>query len=258
MPDMHLKGLTVPFETLVPWIAMLIAVVAALLVRFGARLHLRKDIADFATFSSLIVAVVAFTAGAAATTNWFLFAGAIVTAVMLALLLISRSSDEEPQCSEDRASEIAPESDQPALELPTMPVIGVVPSPANPGDAGHDLRYDPSALPITLHPGEMRLLPTGTRLALPDGTVGLLCPRSGLAVKHGIGIVNSPGVIDSGYRGDVGVTLINHGPEPITFSPGDRIAQLVIVPYVAPLIIEAESLDSTERGVAGFGSTGTE
>ncbi|TDP89582.1 dUTP pyrophosphatase [Leucobacter luti] len=136
-------------------------------------------------------------------------------------------------------------------------VVGVVPAAANPGDAGLDLRYDPDAEAVTLAPGEHQLLPTGTRIALPAGTVGLVCPRSGLAAKHGIGVVNGPGVVDSGYRGDVGVNLINHGDQPFTVEPGMRIAQLVITPFISPTIVEADSLDDTERGTAGFGSTGT-
>lgn len=136
-------------------------------------------------------------------------------------------------------------------------VVDVAPAAANPGDAGLDLRCDPDAQPFTLQPGEHRLVPTGARLALPEGTVGLICPRSGLAAKHGIGIVNGPGVVDSGYRGVIGVNLINHGSEPFIVEPSMRIAQLVITPFISPIIVEVDSLDDTERGSAGFGSTGT-
>lgn len=136
-------------------------------------------------------------------------------------------------------------------------VVGIAPEAAHPGDAGLDLRYDPAAEPITLHPGERKLLPTGTRIALPSGSVGLVCPRSGLAAKHGIGVVNGPGVVDSGYRGEVCVNLINHGTEQFTVEPGMRIAQLVITPFIPTIAIEADRLDDTERSAAGFGSTGT-
>lgn len=127
------------------------------------------------------------------------------------------------------------------------------PSFANPGDAGMDLR---SAIGHKLYPGERALIPTGIKIALPYGTVGLVCPRSGIAVKKGITVLNSPGVVDSGYRGDVGVILFNSGEDPFVVQRGDRIAQLVVLPVLHPSLEFVESLDDTERGEGGFGSTG--
>nr|WP_255622143.1 dUTP diphosphatase [Tessaracoccus sp. OS52] len=130
----------------------------------------------------------------------------------------------------------------------------MMPAYARPGDAGADLR---STTDVVLGPGERVLVGTGVRLALPEGTVGLVTPRSGLAARQGLGIVNSPGVIDSGYRGEVMVCLVNHDPrEPITLRAGDRIAQLVVVPFVSASFSPVASLDETERGAGGYGSTG--
>ena len=127
------------------------------------------------------------------------------------------------------------------------------PSFANPGDAGMDLR---SAIGHKLYPGERALIPTGIKIALPYGTVGLVCPRSGIAVKKGITVLNSPGVVDSGYRGDVGVILFNSGEDPFVVQRGDRIAQLVVLLVLHQSLEFVESLDDTERGEGGFGSTG--
>lgn len=98
---------------------------------------------------------------------------------------------------------------------------------------------------------------TGVRVALPPGTVGLVTPRSGLAARHGLGIVNSPGVIDSGYRGEISVCLINHDPaETLTLEAGDRVAQLLVVPFISARFQSVGTLDETERGSGGYGSTG--
>jgi dUTP pyrophosphatase len=109
---------------------------------------------------------------------------------------------------------------------------------------------------VTLAPGERSLVPTGIAVAIPDGYAGLVTPRSGLAVRHGIGVVNAPGVIDSGYRGEIQVILVNHGQEPVTLSRGDRIAQLVVVAHGAPELTEVDTLPGSERGEGGFGSSG--
>lgn len=109
---------------------------------------------------------------------------------------------------------------------------------------------------VSLAPGDRVLIPTGLRLAIPRGFEGQVRPRSGLAARHGITVLNAPGTIDSDYRGEVCVILINLGPELYTISHGDRIAQLVIAPTARAELAEVESLDATERGEGGFGSTG--
>ena len=121
--------------------------------------------------------------------------------------------------------------------------------------AGLDLRASISES-ITLQPGEHRLIPTGLKIALPKGTEAQVRPRSGLAHKHGITVLNSPGTIDADYRGDVGVILINHGKEPFVVENGERIAQLVIARYVQLQWKPTEDLSATDRGAGGFGSTG--
>lgn len=135
-----------------------------------------------------------------------------------------------------------------------IPFTGQTPTHANPGDAGADLY---AAETITLGPGERALIGTGTAIALPERTVGLVAPRSGLAAKHGITIVNAPGVIDSGYRGEVKVTLLNtDAREPYIVNAGDRIAQLLVLPIPAVKFVPVSALPEGERGDAGFGSTG--
>ena len=129
-----------------------------------------------------------------------------------------------------------------------------LPSYAHPGDAGADLY---SAVDLTLDPGERALVPTGVALALPEGHVGLVHPRSGLAAKHGISVVNAPGTIDAGYRGEVKVCLVNTDPrEPFAVRRGDRIAQLVIQRFETAAFVEAEDLPESARGAGGYGSTG--
>ena len=129
-----------------------------------------------------------------------------------------------------------------------------VPSYAHPGDAGADLV---TTVDVTLEPGERRLVPTGVALALPEGHVGLVHPRSGLAARHGLSIVNAPGTVDSGYRGEIQVCLINlDRTEPIVLRRGDRIAQLVVQRVERARFIEVDSLTDTARGAGGHGSTG--
>ena len=110
--------------------------------------------------------------------------------------------------------------------------------------------------PIVLQPGERRLIPTGIHIGLPQGYEAQVRPRSGLALKHGLTCLNSPGTIDADYTGDVGVILINHGQEPFTINDGDRIAQMVIAKYKLVTWVEVEVLQATERGDGGFGHTG--
>jgi dUTP pyrophosphatase len=132
-----------------------------------------------------------------------------------------------------------------------------LPAAASQGSAGLDLRAA-VAEELTLQPGERLLVPTGLVLELPPGWEGQVRPRSGLAVRHGIGLLNSPGTIDSDYRGEVRVLLVHHGTEPFMVRRGDRIAQLVVAPVTAVEVREAGSLSPTDRGDGGFGSTGVE
>ncbi|MFL6089287.1 MAG: dUTP diphosphatase [Aeromicrobium sp.] len=128
------------------------------------------------------------------------------------------------------------------------------PAYSQPGDAGADLR---SRIDITLAPGERAMVPTGMAIALPDGYAAFVHPRSGLAIKQGLSMVNTPGTIDSGYRGEISVLLINHDREtPIDIQRGDRIAQLVIQKVEHAAFVEAAELPDSSRGSGGFGSTG--
>lgn len=158
-------------------------------------------------------------------------------------------------------------STQNAAEHGSVPVDGQVvvplvrldpdlppPAYAHPGDAGADLV---TTVDVTLKPGQRVLVPTGIALALPDGYVGLVHPRSGLAARHGLSIVNAPGTIDAGYRGEVKVCLINLDPaEAVELRRGDRIAQLVIQRFERAAFVEVDSLPESVRGVGGYGSTG--
>lgn len=129
-----------------------------------------------------------------------------------------------------------------------------LPARAHPGDAGVDLS---AAADLTLAPGERALVPTGVAIALPDGYAAFVHPRSGLATRHGVTIVNAPGTVDAGYRGEIRVTLLNTDPrQPVSVQRGDRIAQLVIQRVAVPVFYEAESLPGSARGEGGFGSTG--
>jgi dUTP pyrophosphatase len=129
-----------------------------------------------------------------------------------------------------------------------------LPQYAKPGDAGADIV---SRIDITLAPGERALVPTGIAIALPDGYVALVHPRSGLAIKHGVTMVNSPGTVDAAYRGELQIILINHDPnEAVSFKRGDRIAQLVIQKVERAEFIEVSQLPGSGRGSGGFGSTG--
>lgn len=130
-----------------------------------------------------------------------------------------------------------------------------LPSPASPGSAGFDLRAAVDG-EVVLHPGERRLVPTGIVLEIPTGWEGQVRPRSGLALRHGIGVANAPGTIDSDYRGEVGVILINLGDAPWSLKRGDRVAQLVVSRVEPVEWEEADALEESGRGDGGFGSTG--
>lgn len=129
-----------------------------------------------------------------------------------------------------------------------------LPTYAHPGDAGLDLV---TAVDATVAPGERALLPTGISIALPNGYAAFVHPRSGLAVKYGVSVVNAPGTIDAGYRGEIAVSLINLDPrESVVLTRGDRIAQLVIQRVEYAVLHEVDSLPGTDRGAGGFGSSG--
>ena len=143
--------------------------------------------------------------------------------------------------------------------MPDLPVRrlrpeAVVPSRAHPGDAGLDLTAAESA---TLQPGARAAVPTGLAVAVPPGHAGLVLPRSGLARRHGVTLANAPGLIDSGYRGEVVVLMVNLGDRPHTVEPGDRIAQLVVTPVAQGDAVPVEELPASDgRGAGGFGSSG--
>lgn len=130
-----------------------------------------------------------------------------------------------------------------------------LPRYATPQSAGMDLRANLDS-PVTLQPLERRLIPTGLRIALPVGYEAQIRPRSGLALKHGISLVNTPGTIDADYRGEIGVILINLSNEPFVVNDGERIAQMVIARHEQPELVAVDVLDDTERGEGGFGHTG--
>jgi dUTP pyrophosphatase len=131
-----------------------------------------------------------------------------------------------------------------------------VPARASEGAAGLDLSADVE-VPVVIAPGKTALVPTGIAIALPPGHEGQVRPRSGLAAKHGVTVLNSPGTIDEDYRGELKVILVNHGPAAFTVAQGDRIAQLVVAKVERPAIVEVATLDDTARGEGGFGSTGS-
>lgn len=128
-----------------------------------------------------------------------------------------------------------------------------IPVPAHIGDGAVDLQC---RVDFSLEPGERAAIPTGLAIAIPDGYAGLVIPRSGHALRHGLSVVNGPGLIDSGYRGEVHVILVNLGQESVSFRAGDRIAQLAIIAVPEITWEETDELDDTSRGEGGFGSTG--
>jgi dUTP pyrophosphatase len=143
------------------------------------------------------------------------------------------------------------------LELPVRRLRpeARLPDRAYPGDAGLDLA---TCEPVELRPGERAVVPTGLAVAIPRGYAGFVQPRSGLAAQRGVAVVNSPGLIDSGYRGEIRIVLLNTDrEETFTAEAGDRIAQLVVLPVPAVEITEVEELPESERGVRGFGSSAT-
>jgi dUTP pyrophosphatase len=145
------------------------------------------------------------------------------------------------------------------LQVTWLPHGAGLPLPAYQSEAaaGLDLMAAVAAdAPVTIGPGRRALIPTGLTIALPGGTEGQVRPRSGLAARHGVTVLNSPGTIDADYRGEIQVILVNFGQESFTITRGMRIAQLIIAPTVQVTICETATLDETTRGVGGFGSTG--
>lgn len=140
------------------------------------------------------------------------------------------------------------------LKVKRLDPRAVLPTRAHPGDAGLDLH---ALEPAELAPGQRASVRTGIAVAIAEGYAGLVLPRSGLAARHGIALVNAPGLIDSGYRGEIRVLLLNTDPDSVwSLEAGDRIAQLVISPVALPVATETSELDSTSRGQGGFGSSG--
>lgn len=147
-----------------------------------------------------------------------------------------------------------PSSSSLSIEIVRLDPDLPLPSYARAGDAGADVM---TTVDVTLAPGERALVPTGIAVALPEGYVALVHPRSGLAVRHGLSIVNTPGTVDAGYRGEIKVLLINHdAAEPVVLRRGDRIAQLVIQRVERAVFVEVDRLPDSERGGGGYGSTG--
>ena len=139
------------------------------------------------------------------------------------------------------------------LKIKKLNEDAIIPFYAHPGDAGLDLF---SVEEVTIEPGKRQLVATGISIELPKNTEAQVRPRSGLALKYGVTVLNSPGTIDEGYRGEIKVILINHGEEAFKINRGDKIAQMVIMPVLTVGIEEVEILNDSERGEGGFGSTG--
>jgi len=139
------------------------------------------------------------------------------------------------------------------LEVQLLHADARPPERTRPGDAGYDLRCIEA---FSLEPSARATVGTGVAVALPDGVAGLVVPRSGLAAKHGLSVVNGPGLIDPNYRGEIKVVLVNLGDERFSADAGDRIAQLLLVPYWAPELRVVDALPDSDRGAGGFGSSG--
>lgn len=142
------------------------------------------------------------------------------------------------------------------LKLMRVREGAIIPKQATAGSAGYDLCACID-VPQTIEPGERCIFPSGLAAEIPAGTAGFVFTRSGLGIKKGIHVTNGVGVIDSDYRGEIRIGLHNLSAEPYTVQPGERIAQMIIMPYFAPVIEEVTSLTETDRGAGGFGSTGT-
>ena len=142
------------------------------------------------------------------------------------------------------------------VKLKKLTPNAIIPTYGTAQSAGADL-YSGMEQPVTIEPGKTEFIHTGIAIAIPEGLVGLVYARSGMACKKGIAPANKVGVIDADYRGEIMVALYNHGNEAVTVEPGDRIAQLVLTPFITAAFDQADYLDETDRGNGGFGSTGT-
>lgn len=142
------------------------------------------------------------------------------------------------------------------VKLKKLTPNAIIPTYGTAQSAGADL-YSGMEQPVTIKPGKTEFIHTGIAIAIPEGLVGLVYARSGMACKKGIAPANKVGVIDADYRGEIMVALYNHGNEAVTVEPGDRIAQLVLTPFITAAFDQTDSLDETDRGNGGFGSTGT-
>ncbi len=140
------------------------------------------------------------------------------------------------------------------LKIKRLSEGAILPAFSHPGDAGMDLY---SNVHETIEPGKAKLIGTGLAIELPEGTEAQVRPRSGLALKSSVTVLNSPGTVDEGYRGEIGVILINHSDVPFRVEPGARIAQMVVKPVIPVVIEEVPELNNTKRGEGGFGSTGS-
>lgn len=159
-----------------------------------------------------------------------------------------QGSDRQATCEKIRYAHFVTYDVDVLIEAQQIPIY------AHPGDAGADLH---SVETLTLAPGQRALVGTGVSIALPDGFAAFIVPRSGLAAKHGITVLNSPGTVDAGYRGEIKVALLNTDKfEPFEIAPGDRIAQMIIMPVTRARFVPVESLPASDRGQGGFGSTG--
>lgn len=142
------------------------------------------------------------------------------------------------------------------VKLKKLTPNAIIPTYGTAQSAGADL-YSGMEQPVTIEPGKTEFIHTGIAIAIPEGLVGLVYARSGMACKKGIAPANKVGVIDADYRGEIMVALYNHGNEAVIVEPGDRIAQLVLTPFITAAFDQTDSLDETDRGNGGFGSTGT-
>lgn len=146
-------------------------------------------------------------------------------------------------------------SDNIQIQVKLLRDGALLPQYMTPLAAGMDLCAALTA-PLSLQPGERQLVSTGLAMAIPAGFEGQVRPRSGLALRHGLALVNAPGTIDADYRGEIGIIMINHGQQTVTLNPGDRIAQLVIAPVTRGQLMVVENLEETQRNAGGFGHTG--
>jgi dUTP pyrophosphatase len=158
--------------------------------------------------------------------------------------------------AEKQSSTAATSADAPLLRIRRINPAALLSSYTTAGAAGLDLAACLPEGERVLQPGEISLIPCGFAMAIPCGYEGQVRPRSGLATRHGVTLINAPGTIDSDYRGEAMVPLVNHGQEPFTIRHADRIAQMVIAPVARAEVVEVETLDDTDRGHGGFGSTG--